>query len=94
MSASRSQSLIAHSAPAGFCSGLFHAGVTLSVGRMVDPAHVDFLFALAGLRDIVRRLHPHERVHLNPEGLSTRSAMSPERSALLLRRLDSAGRET
>ena len=30
---------------------------------------MDFLFALAGLGDIVRRLHPHKRVHLHSECL-------------------------
>jgi hypothetical protein len=34
-----------------------------NVGKGANPPNVDFLFALARLGDIVRRLHPHERVH-------------------------------
>jgi hypothetical protein len=64
------------------------------VGKQANPANVDFLFALAGLGDIVRGLHPHERVHLYSECLFNAEAMSPERFALLLSRLDRAGRDT
>ena len=31
----------------------------------VNAPHTDFLFALAGLRDVVGGLHPHQRVHLH-----------------------------
>lgn len=34
-----------------------------------DTAHMNFLLVLAGARDVVRRLHPHERVHLHAESL-------------------------
>jgi hypothetical protein len=42
---------------------------SVNVGKRANPANVDFLFALAGLDDIVRGLHPHERVHLHSECL-------------------------
>jgi hypothetical protein len=40
---------------------------SMNIGERANPTNVDFLFALAGLGDIVRRLHPHERVHLHSE---------------------------
>jgi hypothetical protein len=39
----------------------------MNVGKGANPPDVDFLFPFAGLSDIVRRLHPHERVHLYSE---------------------------
>jgi hypothetical protein len=66
----------------------------MNVGKRANSAKVDFLFALAGLGNIVRGLHPHERVHLHSECLFNAGAMSPERSALPLSRLDRAGRDT
>ena len=43
------------------------AGLWANLGRGVEPRHVDFPLALAGLRDVVGGLHPHERVHLHAE---------------------------
>lgn len=40
---------------------------SVNVGKGANPPSVDFLLALARLGDIVRRLHPHERVHLYTE---------------------------
>ena len=37
-------------------------------GYVVNPPHMDLLFTLAGLGDVVGSLHPHERVHLHSEG--------------------------
>ncbi len=33
-----------------------------------NTSHMNLLLALAGLGDVVRRLHPHQRVHLHAEG--------------------------
>ncbi len=58
-------------------------------------SHPDLLLALAGLDDVVGGLHSHESVHLHPKSLfDAQGAMSPERSALPLSMLDSAGRDT
>ena len=35
------------------------------VNELADAANVNQLFALTGLRDVVRGLHPYERVHLH-----------------------------
>src|ERR1700690_1749822 len=37
-------------------------------GNLVNPSHMNLLLTLAGLGDVVRGLHPHERVHLHPKG--------------------------
>ena len=39
------------------------------LGSPVEPPHADLLFTLASLRDIVRGLHPHERVHFDAKSL-------------------------
>ena len=40
-----------------------------SVDKLIDPPYVNLLLAFAGSRDVVRRLHTHERIHLHAEGL-------------------------
>jgi hypothetical protein len=55
---------------------------------------MNLFLALAGLRNVVAGLHPHERVHFQSEDLFNTEAISPERSALPLSKLDNAGRET
>ena len=57
----------------------------------LDP-NIAFAHPCAG--DIVGRLHPHERVHLDAEAFSMRNAMVPDKSERPLRNVDSAGRET
>ena len=39
-----------------------------SVDKLIDSLDVNLLFAFASLGDIVRSLHPHERVHLHAKG--------------------------
>jgi hypothetical protein len=56
--------------------------------------NANFLLAAAGPGDFESRLHPHERVHLQAEGLLDARAISPDESALLFSKLDKAGRET
>ncbi len=43
------------------------SALRVSVGELPDPPDMDLLFALAGLDDVIRGLHPHQRVHLYPE---------------------------
>ena len=40
----------------------------LSVDKLIDSLDVNLFFAFASLGDIVRTLHPHERVHLHAKG--------------------------
>jgi len=40
----------------------------LSVGQLSNAKNMDFPLALAGLRDVVGSLHPHEGVHFYSEG--------------------------
>jgi hypothetical protein len=63
-------------------------------GGSVNAPDMNLLLTLAGACDLVGALHPHERVHLHAESLLDAQAMSPERSALPLSKLESAGRET
>jgi hypothetical protein len=55
---------------------------------------VNSVRTLAGLSDVVGSLHPHKRIHFDAKRFSIRSAISPERSALPLSKLESAGLET
>jgi hypothetical protein len=41
----------------------------VNVPHRVYSSHPDLLLALAGLGDVVGRLHPHQRVHLYAKGL-------------------------
>ena len=41
----------------------------LSADKLIDPLDVNLLLAFAGLGDIVRSLHTHQRVHLHAESL-------------------------
>jgi hypothetical protein len=40
----------------------------LNAGSLTDTSHADFILPPARLRDVVRGLHPHERVHLYAKG--------------------------
>lgn len=60
-------------------------------GRRVNQANMDAFFPLASLGNVVGRLHPNEGIYPDAE---IRRAISPERSALPLSRLDRAGPET
>ena len=71
---------------------LFFLRVSLDAG--VKSPDADFFLAAAGPGDIKSRLHPHQRFHLHAESLLDAEAISPERLALLLSRLDRAGRDT
>jgi len=44
-------------------------GLWMNCGCAVKALDADFPFALAGLGDVVGRLHPHEGVHLDAESL-------------------------
>ncbi len=66
----------------------------LRVHQLPHALDANLFLALPGLSDVVRRLHTHQGIHLYAKRFSIRSAMSPERSALSLSRLDNAGRDT
>jgi hypothetical protein len=50
----------------------------MNVGCAGNVPNADLLFPLPGLRNVIGGLHPHERVHLHGESLSTRSPIFPE----------------
>ena len=66
----------------------------MNIGHLSHSPDVDLLFALSSLGNVIGCLHAHQRVHPDAKCVSMRSAISPERSALPLSRLESAGRET
>lgn len=46
-----------------------HHKLRMNCGGLADTPHMNFLLSLPGLRDVIRRLHPHEGIHFDAEGL-------------------------
>jgi predicted LPLAT superfamily acyltransferase len=70
------------------------ARLLMNFGTGMKAWDADFLLAAACPGNLEGGLHTHERFHLHAESFSIRSAISPDRSALLLSKLDRAGRDT
>jgi hypothetical protein len=52
----------------GFSMGLAASDLLVGGGQLGDAGDADLLLALAGLGDVVGRLHTHEGVHFDAEG--------------------------
>jgi hypothetical protein len=69
-------------------------------GQGRESASREYLFRAGGFVQVVSRLHPHQRIHLrvkrflNPQCHIAGNAISPDKSALALSRLDRVGRDT
>jgi len=50
----------------------------MNVGWLVNPSHMDLLLTLTSLSDIVRRMHSHERVHLDSKGFLDVACKAPD----------------
>jgi hypothetical protein len=48
---------------------LWNAALRVKGGGLANAPDPDFLLALTGLRDVERRLHPHEGIHIHAESL-------------------------
>ena len=66
----------------------------VNVGWLANPLYADLLLALSGLGNVIRGLHPHERVHLDPEGFFNTQRHVPGKVGLAVEQAGQSGRET
>jgi len=69
-----------------------HSGVRFRWVLVAPDSNIALTFPCAG--DIVGRLHAHQGVHLDVDGLFHTQSHSPERRELPWSRFDNAGRDT